>query len=610
MWPGSSPASLVNGAAGMMIAALVIAALYFGSALLIPFALAGIFSFILQPAVSWLHRRFVPRTVAVLSVVVAATTLLGLAGSFLAREASFLAEELPKYEGNLHEKAKSATSALQRVGIWYNAARVFERVEKDLKIPAESPPIKVEVQENEFRPLVTVFEYAKLTLAPLATVGLTFIFTILILLQYYDLRDRVVFLFGPAEIGRTTQAFNEAALDLSQFFRLQAGLNLSFGVVVGTALWLVGLPNPALWGALAAVSRFVPYIGGIIAAAGPLLMAASVDPGWGTFFATGAVILVAEVFVGYAVEPFLFGSKTRMSPLAVVTAAAFWTMLWGPVGLILALPVTLAIIVFGEHVPRLRFLQVVFGNHPPLNAAQRLYHLLLANNPGRAVEEVVRHMAEKKPLIDYVDQVFIPAMEIATKDLNGAVFRHDQLEALKRATEEFVELFKEASQMQDEAEERRPAPDSVGRALVVAGRGAFDQAVAELAAFLLKDSKGLQVSCTSMGGLTGIAASASATEALDYLAVATVGGVTEAQLNLLLRRARQDLAPRRAGALVGKHSISNFTGTPSVPLFSSLKALQRDMLVKHSGDAHLPEPPREQQNAQASKASAMRLPIG
>lgn len=578
MWPGASPSSLANGAAGLTIAALVIAGLYFGSPIFIPFVLAGVLSFILQPLVRWLHRRYVPRTAAVLGVVLATTLAIGLLVSFIAREASFLAAELPKYESNLREKAKDATDALQRVGIWYNVSRLYERLESDVTVQKEAAPLKVEVQQNELRPFVAILEYVKLTLIPLTTLALVFIFTVLILLQYYDLRDRVVYLFGPTEIGRTTQAFNEAAHDLSKYFRLQASLNLSFGIVIGVCLWLVGLPNAALWAALAALSRFVPYIGGVIAAAGPLLMAAAVDPTWATVLTVGAIILVAEMFVGYVVEPLLFGTKTRMSPLAVVTAAVFWTTLWGPIGLILALPITLAVIVFGEHVPRLRFLQVLFGNNPTLSDSQRLYHLLLANHPARAFEDLSRYIAEKKSLFDYMDQVFIPAMALASKDVNNGILKHSQREELKQAIVEFAELFKETVKMRATERDSPSAPlKEDWKILLISARGAFDQAIVELTSVLLREESCLNVTASSLGGLTGIAQSAANENAVDYFAIATTGSVTDSQLNLLLRRAKRDLVPLQIAVLRGCVGDKS-DNTSYVKMFHSVKALEKDIL--------------------------------
>ena len=441
MWPGSSPSSLVNGAAGLTIIALVIAALHYADDFLIPLALAGLLSSILQPLVQWLDEPVASPLCCLVSC--GGDDMLARFGRhFLGREASNLAAELPRYEANLREKAKTAAETLQSVGVWHNASKVLERVEGELKTSStEAPPLKVEVRAEETRPLAALLAYVQLTLSPLATIGLTFLFTVFILLQYHDLRDRIVHLMGPTEIGRSTQALNEAALDLSRFFRLQAGLNLSFGVAVGIVLWLIGLPNPALWGALAAVSRFIPYIGGVVAAIGPLLIAASVEPGWGKLIATASAIAAAEFTVAHIIEPLLFGTKTRLSPLAVLIAAAFWTTLWGPVGLILALPLTLGLVVFGEHITHLAFLRTLLGNNPALTSEQRLYHLLLAGDASEAAEEAAKFL-DSRSFEDYLEEVAIPALSIAAKDSNSGVLRREQLIDLKESIEEFIESAK------------------------------------------------------------------------------------------------------------------------------------------------------------------------
>jgi predicted PurR-regulated permease PerM len=582
MWPGSSPTSLVNGAAGMTIIALVIVALHLADDFLIPLALAGFLSFILQPLVQWLDDRRWPRPLAVLSVVVMTTCLLGLAGVFLAREVSSLAAELPRYETNLREKARTAAITLQSVGVWHNASKVLERVEDELKTPStEAAPLKVEVRQEESRPLAALLAYIQLTLSPLATIGLTFLFTIFMLLQYHDLRDRIVHLMGPSEIGRSTQALNEAALDLAHFFRLQAGLNLSFGIVVGIVLWLIGLPNPALWGALAAVSRFIPYIGGVVAAVGPLLIAASVEPGWAKLVATGSVIAAAEFTVGYIIEPLLFGTKTRLSPLAVLISAAFWTTLWGPVGLILALPLTLGLVVFGEHIPQLAFLRVVLGNNPALTADQRLYHLLLAGDASEAGEEAGKFLNERS-LEDYLEEVVIPALSIAAKDSSNGVLRREQLTDLKETTEEFVELCKDMVEMRhDQKVEVRPkAVAAKGSLVAIPGRGSFDQAAGELFVLAARMAGDETATCTSPGGLTGISAAAARRESpIKYLAIVTVGGVTGTQLQLLKRRAQRDLCPDRLGILVAEPvrlTAHDADGADSSQVFGSLKSLLRD----------------------------------
>ncbi len=522
-----------------------------------------------------------------MTVVVVTTLLLGLACIFLAREVSNLAAELPRYETNLREKARTAAETLQSVGVWRNASKVLERVEGELKTqPTETAPLKVEVQKEETRPLASLLAYVQLSLAPLATAGFMFLFTVFILLQYHDLRDRIVRLMGTNEIGRSTQALNEAALDLAHFFRLQAGLNLSFGIAVGIVLWLIGLPNPALWGALAAVSRFIPYIGGLVAATGPLLIAASVDPGWEKLIATAAAIAVAEFSVGQIIEPLLFGTKTRLSPLAVLLAAAFWTTLWGPVGLILALPLTLGLVVFGEHIPHLSFLRVVLGNNPALTAEQRLYHLLLAGDASQAAEEGAKFIDERS-LEDYLEEVAIPALSIAAKDSNSGILHREQLTELKATTSEFVELFTDMVEIRrDQNPDIQFKVRKIGSDVVaIPGRGTFDQAAGEFFVLALRMAGDQTATCSSSGGLTGISTTADQRRAINYVAIITVGGVTRTQLDLLTRRAQRDLRPSSLGVFIAhaKSAIpQNASDAVSFKSFNSMKSMLRDAATSMS----------------------------
>ena len=230
---------------------------------------------------------------------------------------------------------------------------------------------------------------------------------------------------GTAEIGRSTQAFNAAGSDLAHFFLLQTGLNASFGVFVGLALWAIGVPSPALWGAIAAAMRFVPYIGVFVAAAFPLALAAMVDPGWWMLLETAAVFVIGEPLVGQIVEPLLFGSQTRLSPLAVLLGTAFWTLLWGPVGLVLAVPLTLAVVVMGQHVPRLEFLRILLGNEPVLEPQEQLYHQWLAGEAIQAAKEAERWIGEQT-FEKYLDEVAIPSLRVGRSETRCARARADE----------------------------------------------------------------------------------------------------------------------------------------------------------------------------------------
>jgi hypothetical protein len=313
-------------------------------------------------------------------------------------------------------------------------------------------------------------------------------------------------------------------------------------------------------------------------------MAASLEPGWGTLIVTAAVVIAAEFTVGHLVEPLLFGSKTRLSPLAVLLSAAFWTGVWGPVGLILALPLTLSIVVFGEHIPPLAFLRIILGNEPALTADQHLYHLLLAGDASQAVEEASGWI-EKGALIDYLDQVAIPALAIAAKDSNGGVLRSEQLDELKSTTREFIELCQELAELQRERIVDQPKDPRPTSALVLPGRGAFDQAASELFCLAAADRE-IHATCASAGGLTGIGAFKEDRKNAgnNYLAIVSVGGVTATQLNLLIRRAVRDLDPSNIGIFfrTGVADKLRVQAEPAtlVRLFEDIKDLRRDISVR------------------------------
>ena len=278
MWPGSPSTSVVNGAAGLIIVAFVILGLYGGRDLLIPLALAGILSFILFPVVRRLTNWGIPQGLAVTLVVTALIAAVLGGVTFAGSQVAQLLEEVPRHETNLREKARYVHSFVGGSGIWSRAVETLRNVEQEVHDPeTESKPLKIETPD---RPLSVVLEYTRSTVPSIATAGLSLIMTIFMLLQYGELRDRVVRLMGIAEIGRSTQALNEAGYDVAHFLLLQTGLNVSFGVFIATALWLIGVPSPGLWGAVAALMRFVPYGGSALAGIFPIALAAMVDPGW------------------------------------------------------------------------------------------------------------------------------------------------------------------------------------------------------------------------------------------------------------------------------------------------------------------------------------------
>jgi predicted PurR-regulated permease PerM len=545
LWSGSSSNPVVNGAAALTIVALVIVGLYGGRDLLIPLVLAGLLSFILFPLVRRLINWGAPQGLAVTLVVTVLIAVVLGGVTFAGHQVAHLLEEVPQHETNLREKARHVHSLLGGTGIWQRAIETLRNVEQEVHDPeTESKPLKIEVAPNQ--PLSVFLEYTRSTLPSIATAGLSLVMTIFILLQYGELRDRVVRLMGVSEIGRSTQALNEAGYDLAHFLLLQTGLNVSFGVFIAAALWLIGIPSPGLWGAVAALMRFVPYVGSALAGIFPIALAAMVDPGWWKLMETAAVFIGGDIIVGQFVEPVLFGSRTRLSSIAVVFGAAFWTLLWGPVGLILAVPLTLTIVVIGQRVPHLEFLRVLLGNEPVLEPHQKLYRQLLAGDTTEAAKDAGSWL-EERGYIKYLDESVIGCLQIASDDRQRGVLGKGQLDDLKVVLPEYIAQVREFLDFKDEQESARngggktASPNETATAVVIAGRGIIDHAAAELVADAIRSELGISTQCPSLGGLTGIStAGGGAHDApTDIIVLVSVGEVTGAQLDLLVNRAKR-----------------------------------------------------------------------
>jgi hypothetical protein len=275
-------------------------------------------------------------------------------------------------------------------------------------------------------------------LHPLATTGIVLIFVVFILLQQEDLRNRFIKLAGSRDLQKTTAALDEAGVRLGRLFLSQLALNTAFGIVIGLGLWVIGVPSPILWGILAGVLRFVPYIGAFVAAIFPLALALAVDPGWTMIMLTAGLFLVVEPLVGHVVEPLAYGHSSGLSPIAIVAAATFWTGLWGPIGLVLATPVTICLVVIGRHVERLRFLEVMLGNEPPLSAPEMFYQRMLTGDPSEEIERA-ESVIRDASLLDYYDQIALKGLELVQSDLSRGSLEAARAERIADAVGELID---------------------------------------------------------------------------------------------------------------------------------------------------------------------------
>jgi hypothetical protein len=327
-----------------------------------------------------------------------------------------------------------------------------------------APPVPVIMQQPAPAPLELVGRYLSPALSPFATLGIVIVVTIFILLQQQDLRDRVIRLIGSNDLHRTTIALDDGAQRLSRYFLTQLAVNVGSGCAITVGLLLIGVPQPALWGAMSALLRFVPYIGTWLSAIFPIALAAAVDSGWSMFVWTLALYVVVELVISQGIEPLVYGRRTGLSPVAVITSAIFWIWIWGPIGLVLSTPLTLCLAVLGRHVQRLEFLEVMLGDRPALSPVESFYQRLLAGDADEAREQAEALLKERS-LLEWYDEVAVPGLQLAAIDAERGVLRGDQLERVREAIRNVVEELEpnedeEASVR--EAGNGAPAPEVLG----------------------------------------------------------------------------------------------------------------------------------------------------
>ena len=488
----------------------IVAALYFARDVLIPLTLAVLLSILLAPLVALLRRLRLGRVPAVLLAVVTAVGLVCAIGGLIGTQMAQLADNVPTYTQTIEGKAAVIrTYALDQVGRVASRLGYSAAPRKGAKPPPagtvtmpplptkEGPkPLPVEVHQPDPSPLELAERYLSPILSPLGTVAIVFVVAIFVLLQQDDLRDRLIRLFGSSDLRRTTVALDDGGRRLSRYFLTQLGINTAFGCIIGIGLFLIGVPSPLLWGVLAGLLRFVPYVGSIIAALFPMALAAAVDPGWSMVLWAGGLFLVVETMAGQMIEPLLYGRSTGLSPISVVVAAIFWSWLWGPIGLILSTPLTLCLVVLGRHVDQLEFLDVMLGDRPALTPVESFYQRMLAGDQDEARDHA-EQLLKQRSLTSYYDDVALPGLELAAVDAQRGTLTPEQLERIKETIEELVEdlaghldrqpLPGSARSATIDRAERAPAGVWQGAApvLCVAGRGLLDEAAASMLCQLL-----------------------------------------------------------------------------------------------------------------------------
>jgi predicted PurR-regulated permease PerM len=414
----------------MAVSALIIAALYFGREIFVPVALAVLLSFVLAPFVRRLQSLRIPRTASVLIVVFFGFAIIFSLGGLMVSEATRLAARLPGYQQTLSDKVESLRGLMGGSGTLEQASTVLKELGKELQHgdtsgqsdtgltrqgSGQAIPIPVEVKQPDPGALTTLAKIIEPLLSPLTRTGIVVIFVSFILLQREDLRNRLVRLAGSGDIQRTTAALDDAGKRLSKLFLTQIMFNAVFGLAIGVGLEFIGVPSAPLWGLIAMILRFVPYIGALISAIFPLILAAAVGSGWQMLVLTALLFVVLEVLAGQVVEPLVYGHSSGLSPVAVILSASFWTWLWGPIGLVMATPLTVCLVVVGRHVERLKFLEIMLGDRPPLTPPELVYQRMLAGDPLEAAEQAHAFLKESS-LRGYCDAILLEGLRLAEAD--------------------------------------------------------------------------------------------------------------------------------------------------------------------------------------------------
>lgn len=446
----------LQGIWALLLLAAVIIALYFARAVFVPVALAILITFLLSRLVNRLER-WIGRIASVLLVVIVLFSAAGAASWMVGRQVIDLAQKLPEYEANVARKLRSIR--LPAVGLISRFSSSVDQLQTELVSPSPAPtseaaggsavklnksaasPIPVKVIEGRSAIPQLLQESVGAVLSPLGTAALVLLLVIFMLLKREDLRGRMIRLIGQGRISATTRAMEDAGARVSRYLSMQFLVNTCYAILVGIGLHFIGVPNAGLWGPLAGVLRFVPYVGPWAGAALPLLLSFAVSTTWLVPLLTIALFTVLELIISNAVEPWLYGASTGVSPIALVISAVFWTWLWGPVGLVLSTPLTVCLAVMGRHAPRLEFLSVLLSEDQALAPHEEFYHRVLAFGTEGA-EDFAESYVAKHSVSSLYDTMIIPALSAAEIDAENGALTAEQRTSVLQRIHEILEDFR------------------------------------------------------------------------------------------------------------------------------------------------------------------------
>lgn len=534
--------------------AVVVGALYLAKGILVPLTLAVLLSFLLSPVCDWLERhKLLGRIPAVFATVVVGFVVLGAATWTAVVQMTELAPRVPEYQTNLQAKLHSVNDTLSAA--LKKVTKTAEEMGQDFPpaVPAgeserhSNPSYAVRLIASPASPLQVLSGTFGTILEVLGSIGVVILLVVFFLIRREDLRDRFVHLIGRGNLTVTTQALEDAATRVSRYLATQFLLNLSFGIPVAVGLYFIGVPNAILWGIVATTLRFIPYLGSMIAAAMPIGLAMAISTNWIAPLLTLGLFVALELVVSNVLEPWLYGKHTGVSAVAVLVAAVFWTWLWGSVGLLLATPLTVCLLVLGKHVPQLSFLNILLGNEPVFEPKTRVYQRLLAGDLEEAAE-LIDEALEQSSLAEVYDAVLIPALALAERDRRrGDIDENRQtfiFQSLKDTIEDLGERQKElpAQPANGAAAETHDGADLVISStaakpciLLLPARNEADEIAATMLAQLIETS-GFRVETISATVLAGELADLIAQRQADVVCISAMPPAAATHARYLCKR--------------------------------------------------------------------------
>ena len=506
-------------AATVFVGLAVVACLYLARDILLPLALAVLLTFLVAPAVSRIERRGVGRIPAVLIIGLLVAVFVAMLATSATVQLAALSENLPQYRENVEEKIGGLRGQIgHRVQSVLSIVRGLKpqksdaatgpetkesRDQKDAEkntppgskkqapktgspdVPGdEPPPLPVSVVNDSLSPLELLRDWLGPILSPLATAGIVAVFTIFMLVQREDLRNRLIALLGADRLLGTTRILDEAAALVSRYLRTQLLLNVSYGAAVAACLFAVGMPNALLWGFLAAILRFVPYVGPMIGVAMPVLVSLAVFDGWTRPLVIVGLFVAIELVWNNVLEPLMYGASSGLSAMGVLVSAFFWAWLWGAAGLILATPLTVCIVVLARHFPQFRFLDLLLGDRPPIPREAIVYQRLLAEDQDE-VAELVEEYLKDHSVANLFDEVLLPALSLAEIDRHNGRLDVEQSEFVQRELRAVVTDVMDHIDADSDAE-TPPQAHSPINVLCVPAHDPADEVAAEMLAELLR----------------------------------------------------------------------------------------------------------------------------